>query len=104
MSKIMSADEAVSLIRDKDVIAASGFILAGAAESLFKALGKRYEKTKHPSDLTLVFAASAGCGGAGGMGHDHLCQDGMIGKVIGGHFGLAPHLGRYIAENAEKFM
>ncbi|MBE6008446.1 MAG: hypothetical protein E7235_04530, partial [Lachnospiraceae bacterium] len=102
MSKIMTAAEAVGLIKDSDVIAASGFILAAAAETLFKSLGERYQKTQHPSDLTLVFAASAGCGGSGGMGHDHLCQDGMIGKVIGGHFGLAPCLGRYIAENKCK--
>lgn len=99
MSKIMTAAEAVGLIQDGDVIAASGFILAGAAETLFKNLGERYKNTKHPSGLTLVFAASAGCGGKGGMGHDHLCQDGMISKVIGGHFGLAPQLGKYIAEN-----
>lgn len=56
------------------------------------------KKTGHPSNLTLVFAASAG-NGTGGMGHDHLCHDGMVGKVIGGHFGLAPMLGKYIAEN-----
>ena len=102
MSKIMTASDAVGLINDGDVIAASGFILAAAAETLFKRLGERYEQTQHPKDLTLVFAASAGCGGKGGMGHDHLCKDGMIAKVIGGHFGLAPELGKYIAQNKCK--
>ncbi len=97
MSKIISANEAISLIKDGDTIAASGFILAGGAETLFKKLGEAYEKTSHPKDLTLVFAASAG-NGTGGMGHDHLCKDGMVSRVIGGHFGLAPMLGKYIAE------
>ena len=97
MSKIMSMENALDLIHDGAVIGSSGFMIAGTAESIFKALGERYAQTGHPRDLTCAFCASQG--NNEGQGYDHLTQDGMIKTVIGGHFGLTPALGRYIAEN-----
>lgn len=96
-SKIISMDKALDLIKDNAVMASSGFIMAGTAEAIFKKLGERYKKTGHPANLTMVFAASAGNGE--GLGCDHLCQDGMIKRIIGGHFGLCPNMGKYIADN-----
>jgi acyl CoA:acetate/3-ketoacid CoA transferase len=49
MSKIKTMDEALDLIQDGAVVASSGFIIAGTAESILKALGERYEKTGHPA-------------------------------------------------------
>ena len=97
MSKIVSMDTALDLIQDNAVIASSGFVMAGTAESILKALGERYEKTGHPKNLTGVFCASQGDGA--GLGYDHLAKDGLLGKVIGGHFGLTPALGKYMADN-----
>lgn len=97
MSKIVSMDAALDLIQDNAVIGSSGFVMAGTAESVFKALGERYARTGHPRNLTGVFCASQGDGG--GLGYDHLAQDGMLGKIIGGHFGLTPKLGKYMADN-----
>jgi len=97
MSKVVSIDEALDLIQDGAVLASSGFAVAGTAESMFKALGERYAKTGHPRGLTSVFCASHGNGE--GQGYDHLAQDGMIAKIIGGHFGLCPKLQKYIADN-----
>lgn len=98
MSKIVSVDEALDLIHDGDLVASSAFIQAGCAEYLMRSIGERYTSTGHPSSITLMFAGSAGCY-TGGMGHDHLCHDGLIGRVIGGHFGLAPGLGKFMAAN-----
>ena len=42
MSKIVSMDTALDLIQDNAVIASSGFVMAGTAESILKALGERY--------------------------------------------------------------
>lgn len=100
MSKIKTMDEALDLIQDGAVVASSGFIIAGTAESILKALGERYEKTGHPRNLTCVFAASQGDGKS--LGYDHLAHDGLIGTVIGGHFGLTPKLGEYIAQSKFK--
>lgn len=97
MSKIVSMDAALDLIQDNAVIGSSGFVMAGTAESVFKALGERYARTGHPKNLTGVFCASQGDGA--GLGYDHLAQDGMIGTIIGGHFGLTPKLGKYMADS-----
>lgn len=97
MSKVVSMDEALNLIQDGAVLASSGFVLAGTSEAVFKALGERYAKTGRPRGLTGVFCASQGNGE--GTGYDHLAQDGMIDKIIGGHFGLCPGLQKYIAQN-----
>ena len=77
MSKVVSMDAALDLIQDNAVVGSSGFVMAGTAESVFKALGERYEKTGHPKNLTCVFCASQGDNT--GLGLDHLVRDGMIG-------------------------
>lgn len=97
MSKVVSMDVALDLIQDGAVLASSGFAVAGTSESVFKALGERYAKTAHPKGLTGIFCASQG--NAEGQGYDHIAQDGMISKIIGGHFGLCPGLQQYIAQN-----
>lgn len=97
MSKVVSMEEALDLIQDGAVLASSGFAVAGTSESILKALGERYAETGHPKGLTGVFCASQG--NAEGQGYDHLARDGMIAKVIGGHFGLCPGLQQYIAQN-----
>ncbi len=97
MSKIMSMESALDLIQDGAVVGSSGFMIACTAESIFKALGERYERTGHPRNLTCVFCASQG--NSEGQGYDHLAQEGLIGKIIGGHFGLTPKLGEYMAGN-----
>lgn len=100
MSKIVSMDAALDLIQDNAVIGSSGFVMAGTAESVFKALGERYAKTGHPKNITGVFCASQGDGVD--QGYNHLAQDGLIGTIIGGHFGLTPKLGAYMSQNKCK--
>ncbi|MDR1798081.1 MAG: hypothetical protein LBR44_11745 [Clostridiales Family XIII bacterium] len=95
MSKIVSMENALDLFGDGAVFASSGFVLIGTSESVLKALGERYAATGHPKGLTCVFGASHG--DYTGVGDDHLAQDGMIAKIVGGHFGLTPALGEYIA-------
>ena len=58
--KIVSADEAVAIIRDRDTLCTSGFVGVGTPDELLIALEKRYRETRHPSDLTLLFAAAPG--------------------------------------------
>ena len=61
-NKIVSAAEAIAIVRDGDTIAFSGFVGTGTPDELICELEKRFLETGHPRDLTLVFAAAPGDG------------------------------------------
>jgi len=89
--KMMTSDEAAGLIFDGDTVAAGGFVGIGVPEALLIALAERFERTGEPRDLTLVFAAGQGDGGARGL--NRLAHEGLIRRAIGAHWGLVPALG-----------
>jgi propionate CoA-transferase len=95
--KIFSAAEAIRFIRDGDTIATEGFIGAGFAEEIALQLEEGFLRTGKPRNLTLIYAAGQGDGREKGL--NHLAHEGLIGRIIGGHIGLAPKLQRLIREN-----
>ena len=52
MSKFKTMDEALDLIQDGAVVAASGFVLWGLADEVFKGVEDRFLATGHPKNLT----------------------------------------------------
>lgn len=94
---VMSAAEAVSLIHDEDVIATGGFIGSGLAETLNAEIERQFLETGHPRDLTLIFGA--GQGSKNGDGNEHYSHEGLIRRVIGGHWGKCPYMGKLANEN-----
>ncbi|MDR6860133.1 propionate CoA-transferase [Variovorax guangxiensis] len=95
--KIVTADEAIALIRDGDSVSCSGFVGIGTPEELIAALERRYFETQEPRDLTLVFAAAPGDGKERGL--NRLAHEGLIKRAVGGHWGLVPKLAKLATDN-----
>ena len=107
--KIVSAHEAVRLIRAGDTVATGGFVGIGFAEGLAVALEEAflasdatpdgagsvvdtgYAGMGRPRDLTLVYAAGQGDGKAPRPQSPGPRRPGAS-RVIGGHWGLVPGL------------
>lgn len=95
--KIVTAQEAVRLIRNGDTVATGGFVGIGFAEDMAIALEQYFLETGQPKDLTLIYAAGQGDGDQRGL--NHLGHEGLVKRVIGGHWGLVPKLQKMAIEN-----
>ncbi len=90
-NKVVTADEAIAIIRDGDTVAFSGFVGIGTPDELILALERRFLETGHPRDLTFVFAAAPGDGKERGL--NRLAYPGLVKRAVGGHWSLVPKLG-----------
>ena len=98
MSKIMSAREAIeSYIHDGMSLGFSGFLGSAHAEEVTKQIGESFLETGHPRNLTILYAAGQGDGAQ--LGLNHLGEEGLLRRVIGGHWGLVPRLQKLALEN-----
>lgn len=95
--QILSADQAVHLIKDEWTLTIGGFGHCGAPEALMAALERRYLETGSPRRLSLMFASGAGDRSRGGL--NRLAHDGLLERIVGGFWSLAPRLGKMVSAN-----
>ena len=65
--------------------------------SLFEALEKRFLEEGHPAGLTLTHSAGIGDKDCGGI--SRFAHEGMIKRVVGGHWGWSPKMQQMANEN-----
>jgi propionate CoA-transferase len=94
--KVVSAAEAVAVIRSGDMVATSGFVGVGTPDAILAALEERFLTTGQPRDLGLLFAAAPGDGKERGL--NRLAHDGLVRRAVGGHWSLVPKLGKMAAD------
>lgn len=97
-AKIVDAAEAVAHIADGATVAVAG---SGGglleADEILAAMEARFLSTGHPRQLTLVHAL--GIGNGKGSGIARFAHEGMVKRVIGGHWSWAPEMQALAREN-----
>ncbi len=96
-NKIVDIETVIRAIPDGATVATGGFVSTAIPEYIYTEIAKHYDKHKSPKNLTLVYAAGQGDGKERGL--NHLAKDGLVTKIIGGHYGLVPKLGKKVIDN-----
>ncbi|MFD1702278.1 acyl CoA:acetate/3-ketoacid CoA transferase [Methylopila henanensis] len=96
-NKVISAREAIALIRENDVVTTTGFVQSCIPEALHAALEERFVETGSPKNLTLIM--TAGAGDSKGLGTGRLHHEGLLGRVIAANFGRMPKVAQAAKEN-----
>src|SRR5258705_4371180 len=103
--KIVTAREAVRLIRTGDTVAIGGFGGIGIAEEVVHELGEIYRASDSelanfgkPGDLTLFFGVGQG-NPLNGRGLNRLAQPGLVKRAIGAHFNFIPAIQQLVVGN-----
>ena len=96
-NKIVSAAEAARHLKDGSTVATCGFVGNGFAENVAVAIEQRFVEEGSPKNLSLIYAAGQGDGKDKGL--NHFGREGLVSRVIGGHWALAPKLQKLAIDN-----
>ena len=96
MIQCISAAQAADLIVDNATVAVSSFIGNILPEAVLKAVGERFVKTGYPRNLSVVHVAGAGKGDEGGL--NFLAHEGLLKRVIAGHWNMTRQVGKLAME------
>jgi propionate CoA-transferase len=96
-SKVISAEEAATKVKDGATISSPIIGLTGWSEEVARAIAKRYEETGHPKGCTIVCASAMG--NHNDKGPHVLGIEGLLTRFIGGHTHGSPNIGALIQNN-----
>ncbi len=96
-AEVVTVEQALAKIPSGANVAVAGFVGTTHPEFLTLSLGEYFTRTQSPRDLTLIYAAGQGDGKERGL--NHLALPGLVRRVIGGHWNLAPKLGKMALAN-----
>ena len=97
-NKIIKAEEAAGMIQSGQTIATNGIGNIGFPDMVIDALDKRFQESSEPRDLTLVFAAGQAPFEVRAL-VNQLAQEGLLKRVVCGHWDSARLLSKMAAEN-----
>jgi propionate CoA-transferase len=94
--KQIQVEDLVRDIPDGSTIALLGFGGMGQCDKILKSIGEHFLRTGHPRNLT-VFHTAGQSNRFNGI--EYIAEEGLVTRVIGGHWGLAPRMQKLIEEN-----
>jgi len=89
-------DEVAALVPDGATVVADGFSMMGVADEIYAAIERSFLELGTPRELTFVHAAGQS-NRVGGL--NRLAHAGLLARVVGSHWGLAPGLAALIGGN-----
>ena len=94
--EFISPRQAAELVKNGSTIATVGMTLVASSETILKALEEKFLEKGEPRGLTLVHS----CGQSDrDRGIQHFAHEGMVSRIIGGHWGLQPKIMEMISQN-----
>jgi propionate CoA-transferase len=97
MPKFITPTQAAALIKDGSTLVVDGFLVNTFPEATVSAIEERFKSTGSPKNLTLFYCAGMGDGTHSCI--DRLAYEGLLKRVVAGHYNLAPNLGKLVVEN-----
>ncbi len=85
----MTADEAAALIPDGATVTVSAASGLGCPDAMLSAIGRRFDGTGHPRDITTLHPIAAG-DMWGIKGIDHIAKPGCLARIIAGSYPSGP--------------
>ena len=98
MFQLMTADEAVRLIRDGDCICVNSFVGIENPVELHEAIYRRFHEIRSPRHLTVISSAGFGVWKEDRAAEGYI-REGAVDRLICGHFGAMPSTKRVVLQD-----
>ena len=99
MAKVITAQQAAELVKDKDVIAFAADGMVGFPTELVWAVRDRYLNEGHPRDITSYRTSGMGDFQDDEYGEGPWCEPGLLKRAINSYLSVCPRLANTIADN-----